>query len=126
MADSHDFDVERLIPLLNAVLNESDEFIWNKVYDAITESTPPPHPAPSVKPTPWLRNTSSFANPSEHRKCVDDVQKEELGPMYVGVPGFYEALFGDVAGFEPEAKAVFQRCKEGDNPLYCKKSGWWR
>jgi hypothetical protein len=111
--ESDDFDLEQPNPLLNAVLeNEPDEVIWNKVYDAVTESTPPPRPIPSIQQTPWLRNTSSFANSSEHRKYVDDVLKEELGPMHVGIPGFFEAIFEGVTGLEPTAKAVLQKCKQ--------------
>ena len=98
-------DIERIIPLLKAVLSEeSDEVIWDKVYAVVTESTPPPCLASSFQQTPWLRNTSSFANSTEHRKYVDDVLKEELGPMYVGVPGFSEAFFGKVAGLGPAAQ----------------------
>jgi len=123
--NSGNFDIERIAPLLKAVVdNEPDQIVWDKVYDAVTESTPPPRSLPSIQQTPWLRNTSSFANSSEHRKYVDDVLKEELGSMYVGVPGFYEAFFGDVGGLEPAAKAVFKRCREGDNLLYCEGSGW--
>jgi len=55
---------------------------------------------------------------------MDDVLKEELGPMYVGVPCFYEAFFGQVAGLEPAAKAILEKCKEGDKPLYCEENGW--
>ncbi|KAF2254157.1 hypothetical protein BU26DRAFT_474426 [Trematosphaeria pertusa] len=120
-----DFDLESLVPLLRAVLkDEPDEIIWNKVYDAVTESTPPPRPASSVPQTPWLRNMSSFANSTEHRKYVDDVLKEELGHMYVGVPGFFKAFFGKIAGLELTAQAVLERCKAGDNPLYQEESGW--
>jgi hypothetical protein len=37
-----DFDLESLVPLLHAVLHdEPDETIWNKVYNAVTESTHP-------------------------------------------------------------------------------------
>ncbi|KAF2680211.1 hypothetical protein K458DRAFT_445416 [Lentithecium fluviatile CBS 122367] len=123
--ESDDFDLERIIPFLKAVLNhEPDEVIWNKVYDAVTESTPPPRPASSFPQTPWLRNTSSFANSTEHRKYVDDVLKEELGPMYVRIPSFFEAFFGEIAGLEPAAQAVFERCKAGNNPLYREESGW--
>jgi len=112
-ADSHGFDIELLVPLLNSIVSkESDEVIWNRVFDAITESTPPPRPEPPIQQTPWLRNTSSFANSSEHRKCVDDVLKEELGLMYVGIPGFYEAFFGDVASLELAANAVFKKCNK--------------
>jgi hypothetical protein len=63
----------RVKPLLSAVLNnESDEFIWDKVYSAVTESAPPPRPLSSFQQTSWLRNTSSFANSFEHCKYVDD------------------------------------------------------
>ncbi|KAK0621573.1 hypothetical protein B0T17DRAFT_295605 [Bombardia bombarda] len=79
--DSDDFDFDRIKPLLNAALTEKpDSEIWDQVYNAVTESTPPPRPiASSLQQTPWLRNTSSFANSSEHRKYMDDVLKEELG-----------------------------------------------
>ena len=92
--------------LLGAVLNnELDEFIWDKVYDAVIESNLPLRPASSIQQTSWLRSTSSFANSTEHRKYVGDVLKEELGHIYVGVPGCFEAFFGEVAGFEPAAQA---------------------
>ena len=117
-ANADDFDIERMGPLLKAVFSkESDDVIWGKVYAVATESTPPPRSASSLQQTPSLRNTSSFANSSEHRKYVDDVLKEELGFLYVGVPGFSEAFFGKVAGLGPAAQVVFEKCKEGDNPL---------
>jgi hypothetical protein len=120
---SEDFDVERMKPLLNAVISrESDEHLWDRVYDAVTESTPP-HLPPIVQQTSWLRNTSSFANSSEYRKYADDV-KEELGPIYVGVPGFFEAYFGGIEGLESEAKAMLEICKKGDEPIYHKDNGW--
>ncbi|KAF1924748.1 uncharacterized protein M421DRAFT_424639 [Didymella exigua CBS 183.55] len=123
--ESDDFDLTRIIPLLRAVLNdESDDIIWDKVYDAVTEPTPPPRPPLSILQTPWLRSTGSFANSTEHRKYVDEVLKEELGPMYVGIPGFFEAFFGEVADLQPATQAVFKRCCEGDNPLYQEESGW--
>ncbi|ORX95376.1 hypothetical protein BCR34DRAFT_629032 [Clohesyomyces aquaticus] len=101
--ESNDFDLERVIPFLRAVLNdEPDEVIWDKVYSAVTD----------------------FANSTEHRKYVDGVLKEELGQLYVGVPGFFKAYFGSVPGLEPVAQAVFDKCKEGDNPLYQEESGW--
>lgn len=122
---SDDFDFDRLKPLLSAVLNnESDELIWDKVYSAVTESTLPPHPLSFFPQTPWLRNTSSFANSLEHRKYVDDVLKEELGTMYIDTPGFYAAFFGGVADLETASKVVFKKCREGSNPLYSEESGW--
>jgi len=70
-----------------------------------------------MQQTPWLRNTSSFANSSEYRKHIDDVLREELGHMYFGIPGFFEAIFGGVTSLAAAAKAVLQKCKEGDKPM---------
>lgn len=118
------FGIEQIIPLLKAVLSkESDDVVCDKVYAAVTEFTPPPRPASSFQQT-RVRNTSSFANSTEHSKYIDDVLKEELGPMYVGVPGFSEAFFGKVAGHGPAAQVVFKKRKEGDNPLYREEGGW--
>ncbi|KAL8650153.1 MAG: hypothetical protein Q9210_003989 [Variospora velana] len=119
------FDIEPIFPLLKAVLaDESDDVIWSKVYGAVTESTPPPRPLPYIEQTPWVRNTSSFVNSSEHRKYVDDVLKEELGHLYVGVPGFFEAFFGEIEGLEEAGIAVIRKCKEGNDPLYTEEHGW--
>ncbi len=123
-ADSDGFDIGHVKPLLNAVLaDKPDEFIWDEVYSAVAESTPPPRPIiSSFQQTPWIRNTSSFANSSEHRKYVDVVLKEELGSMYIRVPGFHERFFGGVAELDTISESVFKRCMEGDNPLFCE--GW--
>ncbi|PVH98640.1 hypothetical protein DM02DRAFT_681826 [Periconia macrospinosa] len=135
--NSGNFDIERVIPLVRAVLNnEPDEVIWNNVYAAVAastvftvaEPTTPPLSAPSLaasfQQTPWLYNTGSFANSTEHRKYVDGVLKEELGQLYVGVPGFFDAYFGSVPGLKSVAQAVFDKCKEGNNPLFQEESGW--
>ncbi|RSL43016.1 hypothetical protein CEP51_016410 [Fusarium floridanum] len=119
------FDFDRVKPLLiSALADEPDDIlIWDQVYNAVAESTPPPRPvAASIQQTPWLRNTSSFANSSEHRKYVDDVLKEELGSMYVGLRNFHETYFGDVPGLEMASDAFFKQCQEGSNPLF--DSGW--
>ncbi|KAM5350178.1 hypothetical protein ACJ41O_006683 [Fusarium nematophilum] len=124
-AASTDFDSDRVKPLLKSALADEpvDALIWDQVYNAITESTPPPRQvASSIQQTPWLRNTSSFANSSEHRKYVDDVLKEELGPMYVGLRNFHDTYFGDVAGLRIASEAFFQQCQEGSNPLF--EDGW--
>jgi hypothetical protein len=121
----NDLDIERILPLLQAILSKKpDNVIWNAVYDAITESTPPPRPTSSFQQTPLSINTGSFANSTEHRKHVDDVLKEGLGHLYVGIPGFFDAFFGDVPGLRPAAQAVFDKCQQGDSPLYRLVSGW--
>ncbi|KAI0838489.1 hypothetical protein F5Y06DRAFT_268211 [Hypoxylon sp. FL0890] len=123
--DSDAFDVGRVKSLLRAVVaKESDEEIWAQVYHAVTESTPPPRPiASALLQTPWLRNTSSFANSSEHRKYLDAVLKEELGTMYVGLRGFHETFFGDVAGLQAASEVVFAKCREDSNLLF-DNDGW--
>ncbi|KAL7899177.1 hypothetical protein HDV63DRAFT_393888 [Trichoderma sp. SZMC 28014] len=111
-AVASDLDFDRLKPLLRAVLNnQDDDIIWKEVYRVTIESTPP-----------WVRNTSSFVNSSEHCKYVDSVLKEELGPMYVGLYDFQETFFGGIPNLATASEAVFERCKEGDDPLY--REGW--
>ncbi|KAF1951398.1 hypothetical protein CC80DRAFT_424775, partial [Byssothecium circinans] len=50
--------------------------------------------------TPWLRNISSFTNLTKYRKYIDDVLKEELGPMYIRVPSLFKAFFSKITGLE--------------------------
>lgn len=57
-------------------------------------------------------------NSAEYRKYVDNVLKEELGFIYIGVHSFAEVFFGQVAGLSLVVQAVLEKCKEGDNPLY--------
>ncbi|KAI1144702.1 hypothetical protein F4825DRAFT_477323 [Nemania diffusa] len=122
---SNDFEYARVKPLFVAVIaKKSDEEIWDQVYNAVTESTPPPRPiVSSLQQTPWLRNTGSFVNSSEHRKYVDDVLKEELGPMYAGLRNFDETYFRGVVGLDTAADAVFRSCTEGGDPLFG-EGGW--
>ncbi|KAI8648265.1 Non-specific serine/threonine protein kinase [Fusarium keratoplasticum] len=123
-AVSDDFNFDHVKPLLKSALtSEPDTLIWDQVYVAVTESTPPPRPiASSLQQTPWLRNTSSFANSSEHRKYVDDVLKEELGSMYVGLRHFHNTYFGGVVGLDAVSEAFFDQCIEGSDPLF--EDGW--
>ena len=121
-----DFDFDRIKPLLKSALADlpNDTLIWDQVYCSVAESTPPPRPIASFQQTPWLRNTSSFANSSEHRKHVDAVLKEELGTMYVGLRSFHDTFFGGVVGLQAASKAVFKNCTEGSSPLFCIGRGW--
>jgi hypothetical protein len=122
---SDDFDLDRIKPLLNAALADhlDDALIWDRVYDAINESTPPPRPiASSVQQTPWLRHTGSFVNSSEHRRYVDNVLRDELGPMYVDLQDFHKTYFGNVPNLETASKTFFEDCSEGSNPLF--GDGW--
>ncbi|KAL2169558.1 hypothetical protein VTG60DRAFT_5951 [Thermothelomyces hinnuleus] len=69
--DSENIDRERIKPALKSALAKdlNDALIWDRVYDAVTEPTPPPRPiaSSSLQQTPWLHNTSSFANCSASR-----------------------------------------------------------
>ncbi|KAL2164299.1 hypothetical protein VTH06DRAFT_3515 [Thermothelomyces fergusii] len=124
---SGDADLERIRPLLQAALAEDpdDELIWNRVCDAVTESTPPPRPGdPSVKETPWTYNISGVVNSSEHRRYMDDLLKEELGPVYIGLPGFHEAFFGDVPNLGTASEQFFNDCLGGIDPLFKPDDGW--
>ncbi|KAL7800297.1 serine/threonine-protein kinase Sgk2 [Trichoderma ceciliae] len=122
---SDDFDFDRIKPLLQAAFADKpqDTLVWDLVSRAVVESTPPPQPiASSLQQTPWRYNTSSFVNSSEYRRDVDRVLKEELGPLYIGLPGFCEAFFGGIADLDTMSEAIFQQCKEGNDPLFCE--GW--
>ena len=57
---------------------------------------------------------------SKHKKYIDNVLKEELGPLYIGIPGLYKAFFKRVKGLKEASAVVFKKCKEGDNLLYIK------
>ncbi|XTI93423.1 hypothetical protein V2W45_1472784 [Cenococcum geophilum] len=45
-------------------------------------------------------NIKHFANLSKYRKYVDNVLKEELGPLYVGIPSLYKAFFREIEGLK--------------------------
>jgi hypothetical protein len=49
---------------------------------------------------------------------VDYILKEELGPLYIGIPGLYKVFFRGVEGLKEASAAVFKKCKKGDNLLY--------
>jgi hypothetical protein len=51
---------------------------------------------------------------------VDNILKEELGPLYIGVPSLYKVFFRGVEGLKEVSAIIFKKCKEGDNPLYAK------
>jgi len=55
---------------------------------------------------------------------VDNILKEELGPLYVGIPSLYKVFFREVEGLKETSAVIFKKCKEGDNPLYTEKGGW--
>ena len=60
----------------------------------------------------------------KHRRYIDNVLKEELSPLYVGISNLYKVFFRRVEGLKVVSAAVFKKYKEGDNPLYAEKGGW--
>ncbi|TWU70363.1 hypothetical protein ED733_000050, partial [Metarhizium rileyi] len=122
---SDDFDFDRVKPLLKAALadNHEDTLIWDLVSAAAVESTPPPRPIPpSIQQTPLSQNTSGLVNSSEFRHDVDPILKLELESLYVGLPNFHNAFFGDVPALDMVSEAVFRQCSKGDTPLF--REGW--
>jgi len=123
--NSYDFDLDRIKPLLNAALADplDDALLWDRVYDAVTESTPPPRLiASALQQTPSRRNTGSFANTSEYHKYVDTVLKEELRHLYVGLPNFHETYFSSVPHLATASETFFEDCLRGRRPLF--NNGW--
>ena len=55
---------------------------------------------------------------------MDYILKEELGPLYIGIPSLYKVFFRGVEGLKEVSAAVFKKCKKGDNLLYTE--GGWR
>ncbi|PGG99670.1 hypothetical protein AJ79_08444 [Helicocarpus griseus UAMH5409] len=127
-ARNGDFSYTDYRPLVKLVVKKSHDFdIWNAVIGLIattSQATPPPRSIASLEQTPWVRNTNSFANSSEHRKHVVAILKEELGDLHADIPGFLEAYFWGVSGLDSTAHAVLDKCKEGDRPLYNDEKGW--
>jgi hypothetical protein len=88
---SSDFDIERAIPLLRDVIKkEPDHIIFEKVCANVIESTHPRPLAESLQ-TSYEYNTSDIVYSSRQRQYIDDLLQVEMGPVYIDIPGFYEA-----------------------------------
>jgi len=57
---------------------------------------------------------------SEYRKYINNILKEELGPLYIGILNLYKVFFKKVEGLKEVSATVFKKCKEKDNLLYVK------
>ncbi|KAL2803187.1 hypothetical protein BJX63DRAFT_437204 [Aspergillus granulosus] len=122
---SNNFEVGQAKLLLKAVLGKQpDSSIWKQLYTILPESTPPPSAAKLVDQTPHQHATSSLVNSSEFRYNFNNILREELSSVYIGVPGFHNAFFSQIQGLQDTAAAVFAKCKEGENPLFTKDIGW--
>ncbi|KAE8153876.1 hypothetical protein BDV25DRAFT_9377 [Aspergillus avenaceus] len=119
--NSDEFNLNQLLPLLVAAFHrESDEVIWDKIYTAAAETTPPPRPPPYVEQTPYSCSTSMILNSHKHQDNIDALLKEELGSIYTDIPGFKKAFFGEVKDLEKAGTAVFYKFIKGEDPLYRK------
>ncbi|KAH7053481.1 hypothetical protein B0J12DRAFT_598595 [Macrophomina phaseolina] len=144
---SNQTDVKPTTQLVKHVIDKKDDpTIWISVYELIRQTQPavptfafPTAPASatlpitpkrtpsttSVQQTPNTRTTSVMVNSSEQRKLFDDVLRAELdGSLFIGVPNFFETFFGEVDNLEQTAATIFQKCSEGNNPLYTADRGW--
>ncbi|KAJ2988387.1 hypothetical protein NUW58_g4001 [Xylaria curta] len=111
-------------PLLDAVLTRrSDVKIWEQVYHAVTESTPPRKPVSSFLQTPSVYKTSSVVNSSEFRVNMDKILRDELGVMYVDVPNFHEAFFGYIPNLKIASTEIFQNFTDETPPRF--QEGCW-
>ncbi|KAI1181464.1 hypothetical protein F5B17DRAFT_436763 [Nemania serpens] len=100
-----------------------DVEIWEQVYYAVTESTPPRNPVSSFLQTPMVYRTSSVVNSSELRVNIDRILRDELGVIYVDVPNFYEAFFGNIPDLERASTEIFQKCIDETPPRF--QGGGW-
>ncbi|KAL6690661.1 serine/threonine-protein kinase Sgk2 [Trichoderma pleuroticola] len=121
----YDFDFDCIKPLLLEALddNPNDIFIWDKVYNALTEASPSPPPSrirwSSVIIT---RNTSSIRISSELPREVDQVLKEEPD-LRIDVCRFRKSFFASVPRLEDAAEVVLRKCCEAEEPLFGQE-GW--
>ena len=136
---SDDFDIERIVPLLEAVLNNgTDEFIWDRVYDTVTapiaftvvaEPKTPPQSGPSLtssfQQTPCTFNTGGFTDSSDLRRDVDPILKSEVEDnLRIDHPDVFTTFFGQISQLHDIATAVFQSCKDVEPPLFRDDVGW--
>ncbi|KAI0799077.1 hypothetical protein GGR55DRAFT_692916 [Xylaria sp. FL0064] len=90
--DSGEFDPNRIRPLLSAVLTNASD---SDVWEQVYYAK---------------------------RNYMDKALSDELGVMYVDVPNFYEAFFGNVPELETASQDIFHKCTQGTQPLF--QQGW--
>jgi len=49
---------------------------------------------------------------------MDNVLKEELGPLYIRLRDFHKTYFSDVPKLDTASKTFFEHYLEGNNPLF--------
>ncbi|QUC21727.1 uncharacterized protein UV8b_05970 [Ustilaginoidea virens] len=119
--------IDDLKPLLEMAMSDQtrDEQIWDFLSTTAVETTPPPQPAAtSLQQTPF-RSTSSVLNSPELRRHMDQLLTQELGSFSVDVPNFCDVFFGGIQELDNLSRTVFNRCLEGDDPLFNGKWTKW-
>ena len=136
-------DVNNSLSLLRLVVNQkgddgapatNNHDIWSAVFDLVTLVEAPVAPVTppqttlqgaSFQQTPWSYTTGTLEDSSELRSDMDRILKAELLPsLRLDVPDIYETLFGRIPDLDNLADVVFNRCQEGETPLYKDGVGW--
>ncbi|KAI0113978.1 hypothetical protein GGR51DRAFT_505057 [Nemania sp. FL0031] len=123
---SNTIPFSQIKPLLSAVLadpHQSDVEIWQQVYYAVTESISLRKPISTFSQAPSVYRTSSVINSSELCINIDKVLRDELGVMYVDVPNFHDAFFGNIPNLDVASAEIFQKCI--DKTPSCFQEGCW-
>ncbi|PNP52372.1 hypothetical protein THARTR1_06976 [Trichoderma harzianum] len=120
-----DFDFDCIKPLLLEALDDdpNDIFIWDQVYNALTEASPSP-PLSRIRWSSVIitRNSSSIRISSELPREVDQVLKEEPD-LRIDVCRFRKSFFASVPRLEDAAEVVLRKCCEAEEPLFGQE-GW--
>lgn len=131
-----DFKYEHYRVLSRLVIEQApDVNIWSAVIDVIARTRPaksmttPPPSGPTLpstlQQTPHSFNSGFFIDTSEQRTQMDDTLKAELLPsLQLDIPDFVHTVFGRLPQLHELAEKVFQRCQDGDVPLFTKDKGW--
>lgn len=129
-------DYEHYRVLSQLVIEQApDVDIWSAVIDVIARTrpakavtTPPPSGSAfssTIQQTPCSFNSGSFIDTSEQRTQVNVALKQELLPNHrLDIPDFIHNLFGWLPQLHELADKVFQRCQDGDAPLFTVGKGW--
>ena len=130
------FNIDCIIPLCTLVIDKAaDKAIWNAVFDLIAQTKPtrlpttPPNSGPgfasAFRNTPNTFNSGGFQNTSEPVERVRDVLKWELNSnLELDHPDFIATYLGEIPQVEDAATAVFDKCCEGEDPLYTTGYTW--
>lgn len=135
---SDGFNIQWITPLCGlAVDKASDEAIWEAVFDLIAQTRPTHRPITTPSRS-GLRFTSAFQstpnaynsdgllhNTSEPVEKVRGVLKWELkSNLELDHPEFDATYLAGIPQVEDAATAVFNKCREGENPLYMTGDRW--